>query len=194
MVAFSAKVSQESDQLKAIENALTLLSFKYLLLGVTQEQRSGKGKLTNSELAYIHEHGEPSVNIPARPFMAPTLRANTKNIDQALKNAMSFAIAGKLDDVDRQLHALGMHLVNGMRARILAHIPPPLKPKTLRLRRERGNFDDTPLKDTTQLLRSLGYVVKTIGEAVKPPQAPPTPTTPVKQSWFQKIINKFKFW
>ena len=192
MVTFSAKVSDQGDNLKSIENALTLISFKYLLLGVTQDQRSGKGKLTNSELAFMHEHGEPSVHIPARPFMAPTLRDNSKSIDQALRNAMSYAMAGNIDDVDRQLHALGMFLVNKMRERILAHIPPPLKPKTLRLRRARGNFDDTPLKDTSQLLKSLGYVVKTISSAVKPLQAPPTPT--VKQSWFRQIFNKFKFW
>ena len=163
MIKFQNSVTSYGSQLKDIEKAFDALSKKELLLGVMQEGRTttkpGKRELTNSEIAFLNEFGAPELAIPERPFLFPVLNENINEIKQALWQAAEFALAGNDADCDRQLHSLGMYLVNKIKERILNFIPPALSPKTIAKRVARGNTDTTPLKDTSNLFNSIGYNV-----------------------------------
>lgn len=108
-------------------------------------------------IAVIHEFGDPSHNIPPRPFMRPTIA--TKKTEWAgivtglFRQGMT---TGELPDV---LEVVGLAMEGDIRQAIADVTNPPLKPSTMRARKRRGNNNDKPLNDTGYMIASLTSVV-----------------------------------
>lgn len=167
------------DHVGNIENALKALVAKELYVGIPAEKGiRSEGPITNAALLYIHEHGAPEANIPARPSVNPTIKAHQDDlIVPMLKQAAVEAFEGM--SPERTLSILGQKVADAIRSRIQAGIPPPLKDATIvaRLRRlaeyqkagskKRKEMREvaieegaTPLIDTTQMLKAITWVLR----------------------------------
>lgn len=130
----------------------------YVKVGVLESAGSadaGDG-LTMAELAAIHEYGAPRANIPARSFIRNTFLDSDGA--ESLKKFMFRTAKGLIQeklDVQQALNQLGAFAQSMIKNRIKAHIPPPLKPATVK---RKGS--STPLVDTGQLINSITWEVK----------------------------------
>jgi hypothetical protein len=114
----------------------------------------------NALLGYVHEYGSPAQNIPARPFLHPGINNARAGIERHMKKAAQLALLGKSDEVTGELEKVGLIAMVSVQRKINAGPFEPLKPATLAARRRRGRTGTKPLIDTTQLERSITYVVR----------------------------------
>lgn len=172
--------------------AIDALTGTRVMVGVPEDktQRKDSSGITNSQLAYIHEHGEPTAHIPARPFMIPgveRVRGDTVNL---LKIAAEKALDGDPAAVERQLHRVGLVNQASIRGVITEGIPPPLAASTIagRIRRVKGKKRRasiqsaldvgtpasrqggveglfTPLVLSGQLRNAITYVLRKVGKS-----------------------------
>ena len=188
-----------------ITEALRLLTKTQVLVGIPSDKEPGLGQggpntrqpspdnphgLTNAELGYIHEHGAPEANIPARPFLHPGVDRVRTEIAQRLTHAAEQAMLGNIGVVEKTFDAIGLIAQAAVRQTITDQIPPPLSPATVarRMRRTKASkykrkatvakqvafnaqFEQTgsmagspttPLDDTGQLLHSINYVKREV--------------------------------
>lgn len=108
--------------------------------------------LTNAELMFIHEHGSPINNIPARPVLRMTLQYANSQIANVMKLAISEYLQHGERGLENELNKFCMRLENYARniiylndGRLVANAPSVA-------RRKKGNH---PLFDTGQLARSI---------------------------------------
>jgi len=138
-----------------------------VLIGIPSTARRSDSSIDNATLGYIHEHGSPARNIPARPFLRPGVTTSRPEWERYLQQAAQAAVNGNDSVMDKALNAAGQTAVSAVKLTITSKIPPPLKPATVRGRRRyRGHpataadiAGATPLVDTGQLLNSITYVV-----------------------------------
>jgi hypothetical protein len=137
------------------------LSDNQVLVGVPSTMVGRQGSpASNAVIAYIHEHGSPSQNIPPRPFLEPGVRNAEAVIITRLRQSAQLAMKGNHDAVIRSLHALGLVVVSSIRTKISTGPFLPLAPATLAERRRRGVLRTAPLVDTGTLRRSISYVLR----------------------------------
>lgn len=157
------------DNVGLLLRGLLALSRQEVVVGVPQGSPRRDGGPDNATLAYIMETGDPSRNIPARPFMAPGMADAKPEIVAMLKAAGLQAVkdvaALKSSSQDGGPIAKGLHTVGLVAQKAIVakmekgpFVPP--SPRTLRNRRKRGNTSTKPLLDTHQLERSVTYVVR----------------------------------
>lgn len=181
------------DNMAKLESALLELSNAVILVGIpedkTQRQADehGKAPLTNAQIGYIHEHGAPEINLPARPWLYPGVESVRDTLVSRMEGAGRAALRGSHEGVNRQLVATGEAAVAGIRNYIAAGIAPPLSPVTVanRMHRTKGSsysrkatpamqreFNEkyargeatmaesptTPLIDTGQLIHAITWV------------------------------------
>lgn len=161
-------IEKGGKHLKEVGEAMELLIGTKVLAGVPSdkvdrrsEEGEDQGPINNATLMYIHEHGAPEVNIPARPVLHPAMKSIQDKVTRMLKNAADLALKGDKAGVMKQYHAIGILAQNAMRERITKGPFVLLKPSTLAARRARGRTGTKPLIDTGQLRRSLAYVIRT---------------------------------
>ena len=136
-----------------------------------------KPRIGNASLAYIHDNGAPSANIPARPFMKPGVAKAQERINRFLLEAARAKMNGDEGGCLVALHKTGMVAQNSIRNVIrLGENFAPLKRATLlartrstqsRIKQWHGDKAERegimgsmkPLIDTGQLLKSIIYVV-----------------------------------
>lgn len=164
--------------------SLQQLTALELLVGFPQDttQRNedsvGTQGMTNAALGYIHDHGAPEANIPARPFMAPGVEAVKEQAAEVLEGIIDDVRAGVPDAVNRGYHQLGLTVQASIRGVINDGIDPPLAEATLRARAARGRVGAQqelenraaglpagtalakPLIDTGQLRNAVNYVIR----------------------------------
>lgn len=154
------------DRTQAVFKALSELSQTRVLAGVPAEEtdrsETESEPINNAQLMYVHEHGAPEINLPARPVVGPAIAEIRPDIVSGLRNAGQLALQGNLAGMTRQFNALGLKAQNAMRARITNGPFVPLKPETIR---RKGS--DKPLIDSGQVRRSLTYVVRKTGQKPK---------------------------
>ena len=154
------------DGLPDLLRNLRKLQKKEILVGVPRDTSERKQtdveEMNNATLAFIHEHGSPLANIPARPFIGPGIKRNKDKITKFLKKAGEAALtAGGRDKVEQQLNLAGMAAQNGARAVINdGEGFQELAPSTIYQRQQRGRTGTKPLIDTGQLRNSITYVFK----------------------------------
>jgi hypothetical protein len=173
------------NNLENIMRAIEVLSKTSVMVGVPSDNDVRKdGKLTNATLMYIHEHGAPEHNIPARPVLKPGVKAVESRVIQQLARAAKFAIKGDGQSMFQQFHAAGMVASQSAKNVIRQGVAPPLKAGTVQARLRRtargqkmlrsirqsganiaswGASNMKPLWDTGQLLRSITYVLRIKG-------------------------------
>ena len=119
----------------------------------------------------VQEHGSPLMHIPARPVIRPALaKPETRSaMAEAMKDAVSAAWEG--EDPRPALEKAGQAGVDGIRAYIDSHIPPPNSPLTVnggwiwnRAARKavwvKGKGFSKPLFDTGTLYDAFDYEVE----------------------------------
>lgn len=179
----SASVVVKIDKVGNIVKALTALTNKDVLVGIpdqTTERQADddQGPVNNATLGYIHEHGSPANNIPARPFLIPGVKDAREEVEHRLKKAANLALDGNMSAVDAQLSMAGQEARDAVKAKINSGDFEPLADATLEARarkgrkgakaelasRRAGNAPGTalakPLIDTGQLRNSITYVVR----------------------------------
>jgi hypothetical protein len=137
----------------------------FVKVGVLQAQGStaaNDGEITLAELAAIHEFGAPRANIPARSFLRATLTQDPgrEGVVKMVTGLAKGIIAEKLE-VKEALDRLGAWAAAQVKKRIKAHIPPPLKPETIKRKLSKhGAGGSTPLVATSQLINAIMWEVK----------------------------------
>jgi hypothetical protein len=119
-----------------------------------------EGGLHVAEVAIIQELGAPAANIPARPFIMPTVNAQgdkwAENIGKGVKAVMRGATT-----MDNVLQIVGAQAAGDIRKTISEVRSPPLAEYTLAKRRADG-YTDQPLHRTGYMIATCTNVV---GEA-----------------------------
>lgn len=129
-----------------------------------RKELNGKSQpITNAALAYIQDNGSPAMNIPARPFLRPGIRAAGDKIAQRHKDAAIAALDGDQQRVEANLQAAGIEAVSSVKAKIRSGPFKALSKRTLAARKRRGVTRTKPLLDTLQMLNATNYVVRTKG-------------------------------
>lgn len=148
----------------AVLKKLETVPMKDVLVGVpaaeTTRTSEESGSITNAMLGYIHENGAPEVNIPPRPFLVPGIREAKEEIANYLEQAGKAAVDGRIDIMDRALHAAGLVAQTSVKQKITEGPFIPLKASTLSARRRRGHKGTRPLIETSQLHNSITYVIR----------------------------------
>jgi hypothetical protein len=110
------------------------------------------GKVTNADLALIHEFG---LGVPERSFIRAAFDANRPKYLELLQRFAAAVYDGKMT-VERALDLLAQEAASDMRNLIRAGegIPPPNSPETIA---EKGS--SRPLVDSAQMLGSIAGAV-----------------------------------
>ena len=153
------KVAVKSDSTKDVKTRLRRLARSQVLVGWPQESSSRPGEaVSNAELAYIHTHGSPIRNIPARPILEPALSTTeTKSaILSDLGGAAEVALKGDFMKMLGFLQRAGQEAENAARAWFTdgRNAWAENKPTTIA---RKGS--DRPLIDTGELRKALTHVV-----------------------------------
>lgn len=130
------KITKTIDKTIDLIAALNALASREVLVGIPAEDTNrAEGSITNAALGYIHEHGAPEVNIPARPHLKIGVRNAHAAIVGALRGAGRAALAGNPGAVLRGLGAAGLAAQNSVRRKITDGPFAPLAPATIAARR-----------------------------------------------------------
>lgn len=121
--------------------------------------------VNNAALGYLHEHGEPASNIPARPWLVPGAKTVADKVGDVMKQGGRDALAGNRSAMTTALHSIGLLGVSAVRDYLMTGPFVPLSPVTIRERIRRRKYKvtqgiDRPLIDTGQMLRSVTYVIR----------------------------------
>ena len=129
-----------------------------VVVGITQDSDVGRGGITNAQLLYLHEHGIPSHNVPARPALKPALRDRDvqSKIAALMTRGMTAALlTGNKDLCEQMYEKAGMLGRDAVKKYIVDGIPPPNSPETVA---RKGS--STPLIDKGSMLNSITYEVR----------------------------------
>lgn len=122
----------------ALMNRLNDLAKNEILVGIPQSEAWVSGQAANNALlGYIHEFGSPANNIPARPFLIPSIEANKEVIANQIKKAANLFMENKEDSGIRQLEKLGGWIRDSIKSKIGSNIQPALSPLTIAARNAR---------------------------------------------------------
>lgn len=150
----------------------------------SESSLSGPNGPTNAALGWIHDHGAPEANIPARPFMDPGIQSTRDDLTAqfgALLEKVTHVGGLSPVQVTQRLHRIGLAASVGIKNKINEGIPPPLAEATLLKRanrgvkgrkgaqmelanRAKGEAPSTqfakPLVDTGQMRNAVNYVIR----------------------------------
>ena len=150
------KKSLFEDEMKRI---LEIAEYK-IMVGIPEATDARNEEVGNAALGYIHEFGSPIANIPARPFLIPSVEEQKKNWEKRLGKAASLAIDGDIEAAKGQMEIAGQQTRDAVKSKIASNIQPALAPYTIMKRVERGVTRTNTLIDTGSMLRAVNYVVK----------------------------------
>jgi hypothetical protein len=149
------------DRLDAMFDATRELTTHRVLVGIPSDKAGRRdGPMNNATLGYIHEHGAPEANIPARPWLGPAVKEAQPALIKIMRQAAEAALRGRADLVMRQFNAAGLTAQVAAQKKLREGPFTPLSPVTLARRRARGVTRTNPLVDTAQMLQAVTYVIR----------------------------------
>lgn len=168
------------DRMNAVIKSITALAKMDVLVGIpeSENERDEAEEPNNAALGYIHEHGSPVNNIPARPFLVPGVADAKGKYRPRLIKAAQLALDGKTKDALKQMEAAGIIAEQGAKTKINSGDFVPLSDATVAARARRGRKGAAeelerraaglpagtdlakPLIDTGQLRNSITHVVR----------------------------------
>lgn len=182
MIKPEIEIVSSADKLPEIFKALRELDLNRVLIGIPAENASRTSQdgrpvaINNAALGYLHEHGAPEANIPARPHLIPGVRKIQPEAMRQLRNAVLEALKGNTGVIKPTLMRLGVMGRDSVKSTMTAGLAPPLAAATIkaRLRRRRSwslgkrqkifaglqPGDIKPLIDTGALLNAYTYVIR----------------------------------
>ena len=133
-------VTQSFDNVAAIRRAVQALTGQDVFIGIPEDkaarEAAGDTGISNAYLAYIHEHGVPEKNIPARPALIPGIEDIQSEAAEILKQTAKKALEGNEGAVGTGLNKIGILGQNAVRARFVNNDWAPLSDKTLDRRKK----------------------------------------------------------
>lgn len=151
---------------KNLEIALKNLQGKVGKVGWFEKSRyDDKANTPVAYVAAIQEYGYPAGNIPARPFMRPTI-AKYENEWRKLAESGSRAVLNGKATIGDVMEGIGLSAAGQIRKTISLIVTPPLSPKTIYARLHRKSDKKTvglltkPLIDTGVLYGTLTNTVE----------------------------------
>lgn len=162
MKTYIKEINHNINAINEVQKAMKYLRKTEVLAGIPQEE-SGRNssKISNAQLAFIHNNGSPIQGIPARPFMLPALEKKKEEIKEQLKKASQNTANGNINETEKALNFAGMIARDAIKAEFFNNNWSPLKAATVKKRKNGG---DSPLFDTGELLNSIHYVVRQKGD------------------------------
>ena len=158
------------DRVGDILKGLKTLEDQRVLVGIPAnetERRPGPDGTTqpinNAALGYIHEHGSPEANIPARPHLMPAVASLKDYVTEQYAAAAKDAMEGKHERVSKRLNAMGLKAQAAVRQYIVDGEFEPLAEATLAGRARRKVTRTKPLIDTGQMRNAYTYVIRKRG-------------------------------
>lgn len=133
----------------------------FVKVGVVAEHGAGDavsdsdGDINMAELASVHEYGSPAAGIPARSFIRRTFVEQEGELAKFCAKATERVFEGKVTE-ERALDLIGAWSAAQVKKTIARgpHIPPPLKPATVK-----AKGSTRPLVDTGHLANSINHAV-----------------------------------
>ena len=158
----SVKITK--DNVASVMESIRELAGHRVLVGIPAEKgdRADSDDPNNAALLYIHEHGAPEANIPARPSLIPGVQRSQDYTNDQLKKAAQEALEGDKTSVVRRLHRIGLKAQSNIRQVIHEGNFAPLKPSTIRRRKARGITQEKPLIATAQMSNAITYVLRKV--------------------------------
>jgi hypothetical protein len=130
-----------------------------VFIGIPKDTSARKktSKISNAELLYIHTHGSPLQNIPARPVIEPAIKANQDLINKELAKVVPLAIDGQISEAKKQLKKVGVLGANLARAWFTDSRNNWKENAPSTIKRKGSN---KPLIDTGELRKAITFVIK----------------------------------
>lgn len=146
-------ISRVSD----VEKALKKLLKEQIVVGITEETapRDDGADRNNAEIGYMTEFGEPANNIPQRAVLEPGVESVQEDIGYCMAQATKAILSGK--PYEEWLEYAGRIGKEGVQDWIKAGNFVPLSDYTIRMRQDRGNFNEDPLIDTERFINAFTY-------------------------------------
>ena len=159
------KVLKEIDELQEKIKDAQKSYVKVGVLGNSEERSDDSGR-TNLEIANLHEFGGVNPDgsvVPARSFLRLTKAMKEKDFAAFVQaNLTKFKLVVMTQGIEVALDEIGRYWVDEVLKTFQAQGYgewAPLSPKTLELRREKGNETDTILTVTGALKRAITFEV-----------------------------------
>ena len=148
-----SKLEQElAKRLKGFENKVAKVGWF-----PSAQYPDDEGGLHVAEAAIINELGAPAANIPARPFIRPTIEREGKGWAEQLQKGARAVMRGAIS-ADEVLHVVGRKAASDIQKTISEVRNPPLAPSTLAKRRA-GGYTDQPLHRTGLMISTCTNTV-----------------------------------
>lgn len=150
------------DVLKSVQE----LAARQVLVGIPSETAGrDDGPINSAAIAYIQETGDPAHNLPARPFLVPTILRIRGDMAKRARATIDQVTQGKPNPqsiVDKGLSGMGILASQAVKATINAGDFAPLAASTIYARRHRKppRMSDKPLVDTGQMRNAMTYVIR----------------------------------
>jgi hypothetical protein len=149
-------VKVTKDRVAEVMKGLRSLASDHVLVGFPGETSNRGEPINNPTLAYIHEHGSPAANIPARPFLTSGVREAEDKIVAVFEAGAKRALDGDAGAGARALNQAGHAAVGAVQNKIATGSFAPLKPATIKRKKS-----SKPLINTGALKSAVTFVVRT---------------------------------
>lgn len=174
-------VKVKKGDVAGLHASIKLLARTEVLVGFPEANtnREDDAGITNAALGYIHDHGAPEVNIPARPFMQPAIQESKAKIAAGFRAVATTLLRERNPlTVAKGLTQVGLMVATAIKLKINEGIPPPLSEYTLRQRAKKGRKGAKielerrakgetpslefakPLVDSGQLRNAVNFVIR----------------------------------
>lgn len=133
-------------------------------VGWVERKQYPDSNMTTASAAAINEFGSPSHNIPARPFIRPTVKQKQNEWKRIINDQSKKIINGK-QSIENTMEIIGSKSAGDIRETITNIWSPSLKISTVKARLARRNNKNhvgnltKPLIDTAYMLNSLTHKV-----------------------------------
>ena len=166
------KVTVGVDSTKMLEKAMAKLAKRYVVVGYPEDKsvERKEGGIGNASLAFVQDRGSPANHLPPRPFLQPGVDSVSLKLQNRLAQGAREALGGDVSAVDRNLNAVGVEAVSGVRSYLTNANFAPLKASTLRGyvtgsrgskgRKRRSDYGTHPLIVTGQLRNAVNYTLR----------------------------------
>ena len=156
-----APVSTTKDIAQKVLGCIAQIPSRRLLIGIPAEENPRGDEIGNAALGFIHEHGSPARNLPARPFLVPGVRDAEAQAVGVLEKPTAEALTKGVDVLARGMEKAGLVCQAAVKKRIVSQEGfAPLSPRTIEARQRKGYKGEKALIRTGQLLNSVTYVVR----------------------------------
>ncbi len=153
---------QVKDNKDEFFKSLNALIKKKVIVGIPSDktERNDDEPITNAEIGYISEFGDPERNIPQREFLRPGVELVKSECAIALAKAIHAVFDKSKGDPEIYLHATGIKASTSVKGFVEAGNFINLSDYTIFKRKLRGRTGTKPLIDTGQFLASITYGVR----------------------------------